>query len=517
MQKTSKIIIYRILLIIFIILFLLSFAINIITVLVPSLFGEYNGWMDLLGVILAVFFASAIFVTYRYYVEQTTLISELRKENEYTLGHDTVFYNLAAFKQLVLNRNKKRSYQKKKIYILAFTASNSQLSTNYVSNDNVTTLNYFLSQYINTVFNSKKKKELFNRKNIVYGFNRGTFLICAYLDNDEDFKKIISILSNETYRIVTDNKIKIWAQPFFGVKEYNIGENLTSAIEDAFIARNLAESNFESFMIYKKVGEKTASHNKEIIDALNNDEFIPYYQPKYSLKDKRFISCEVLARWNSPTRGIVPPGLFIDQAEQAGILPEIDLIMFEKGLADLSDAIRRGRRVLPCSFNFSLYEFFSHNFLDTITGLIDKYKVPAQYIEIEITETTSQINQFLSISVIKKLKKMGIRVLMDDYGVGYSQIDNFNKIPFDGIKIDKSFTDNLLNDEKSKSIVKFLTELGHENNMEVIIEGVERKEQVDVLRRMHLDTIQGFYYSKPLSNNALYEFLKNNEFEKENK
>ena len=515
MRSTSKIIIYRVLLVISTIIFLGSFSLGIVSAINPNLFGDYTTLIDLLELVLAVFSAGAILFFYRSLWLQKNLINELRKENEYTLGHEVIFYNLAAFKNLVLRRNRKRRYQSKKIYILAFTATSSQLSNNYVSNDNVTTLNYLLSEFFTHQFN--KKKEEFNRKNMVYGFNRGTFLICLHLNENEDFTKIITLISNETYRLVTENKIKIWAQPFFGVKEFNIGDNLTSAIEDSFIARNLAEANFESFMIYKKEGEKSASHNKEIIDALNNDEFIPFYQPKYSLKEKKFISCEVLARWNSPTRGIVSPGLFIDQAEQAGILPEIDLIMFEKGLAELSESIRRGRRVIPCSFNFSLYEFFSHNFLDTITGLVDKYKVPAQYIEIEITETTSQINQFLSISVIKKLKKMGMRVLMDDYGVGYSQIDNFNKIPFDGIKIDKSFTDNLLNDEKSKSIVKFLTELGHENNMEVIIEGVEKKQQVDVLRRLHIDTIQGFYYSKPLSSNDLYEFLKNNEFEKEDK
>ena len=515
MRSTSKIIIYRVLLVVSTTFFLASFSLGIVVVFIPNLFGDYTTLFDLIELVVAVVSAGAILYFYRSLFLQKNLINELRKENEYTLGHDAIFFNLPAFKQLVSRRNKKRRYQNKKIYLLAFTATSSQLSSNYVSNDNVTTLNYHLSEFFSRSFN--KKKEEFNRKNTVYGFNRGTFLICLYLNENEDFTKLITLISNETYRIVTEEKIKIWAQPFFGVKEYNLDENLTSAIEDSFIARNLAEANFESFVIYKKAGEKTASHNKEIIDALNNDEFIPYYQPKYSLKEKKFISCEVLARWNSPTRGIVPPGLFIDQAEQAGILPEIDLIMFEKGLADLSENIRRGRRVVSCSFNFSLYEFFSHNFLDTITNLVKKYNVPTEYIEIEITETTSQINQFLSISVIKKLKKMGMRVLMDDYGVGYSQIDNFNKIPFDGIKIDKSFTDNLLNDEKSKSIVKFLTELGHENNMEVIIEGVERKEQVDVLRKLHIDTIQGFYYSKPLSNADFFEFLKNNEFEKENK
>lgn len=512
MRNIQKIILYRIALIVSAILFIASTTFNIITLFNNTLFGDYTTYITLATFFLAVVFAALVLLFNHLHNEQYHFIEELKNENEYTLGHDTAFYNLSAFKQNVIKRNMKKRFQKKNAFILAFTATSSQLSNNYVSNDNVAKLNYSLSKFISSTFS--KKKETFNRKNIVYGFNRGTFLICAYLDDNEDFKGIISLISNETYRIVNNENLKIWAQPFFGVREYKVDENITSAIEDAFAARNLAESNFESFMMYKKSGV-TSNNNTEVIEALNNDEFIPYYQPKYSLKEKKFISCEVLARWNSPTRGIVPPGLFIEQAENAGILPQIDLIMFEKGLNDLSEAIRRGRRVLPCSFNFSLYEFFSHNFLDTLTGLIDKYKVPTNLIEIEITETTSQINQFLSVSVIKKLKKMGIRVLMDDYGVGYSQIDNFNKIPFDGIKIDKSFTDDLLNDEKTKSIVKFLIELGHANNMEVIIEGVEKKEQVDALRKMHIDTIQGFYYSKGLSISDLQEFLNKNDFEKE--
>ena len=507
MKGNTKIILYRILLITFVTLFVMAFALNIVTVFNQDLFGNYTTLIDFVGLILAVLFASLFLVTYRYWVEQRKLVIELRKENQYTLGHDIVFYNLNAFKSLMSNRNKKRIASDKKKYILAFTATASRMSTNYVSNDNVMNLNYLLSKFLNESFNNKKKNK-FNRRNMIYGFNRGTFLIYAFLEKEEDINEIITIISNETYRIVNEERLKIWAQPFFGVREYNLGENITSAIEDAFVARNIAEANFESFhMVRKDNTEKNINVHQEILDALKNDEFSPYYQPKYSLKEKKFISSEVLARWNSPTRGIVPPGLFIEQAEQAGILPEIDLIMFEKGLNELSEAIKRGRRVISMSFNFSLYEFFSHNFLETITGLITKYNVPTNYIEIEITETTSQINQFLSISVIKKLKKMGIRVLMDDYGVGYSQIDNFNKIPFDGIKIDKSFTDNLLSDDKSKSIVRFLTELGHENNMEVIIEGVETKAQVDVLRRMHIDTIQGYYYSKPLNSQDYYLYV----------
>ena len=103
---------------------------------------------------------------------------------------------------------------------------------------------------------------------------------------------------------------------------------------------------------------------------------------------------------------------------------------------------------------------------------------------------------------------------MDDFGIGYSGLDNLRKIPFDAIKIDKSFADLICEEEKTRSIVKLITELGHMNNIEVIIEGVDKKEQVDILRRMHLDTIQGFYYSKPLSLEKYDEFLKDNPFEK---
>ena len=149
--------------------------------------------------------------------------------------------------------------------------------------------------------------------------------------------------------------------------------------------------------------------------------------------------------------------------------------------------------------------------------LLQKYRVPPSLIEIEITETTSQANQFLSVSVIKKLKDIGIRVLMDDFGVGYSGIENLRNIPFDAIKIDKSFTDLITTDEKTRSIVKLLADLGHLNDIEVIIEGVDNKEQVDILRKMRVDTIQGFYYAKPMSDKDYEIFLKTNAFEKEKK
>ena len=170
--------------------------------------------------------------------------------------------------------------------------------------------------------------------------------------------------------------------------------------------------------------------------------------------------------------------------------------------------------MLPVSVNFSLYEFYSANFLDTIISILEEYNVPSNLIEIEITEATSQANSFLSISIIKKLKEKGIRVLMDDFGVGFSNLSNMKKIPFDAIKIDKSFIDDITYDEKAREIVRFLINLCKVNEMEVIAEGVDKKEQLELLRRLRCDTIQGFYYSQPLAKSDYEKFLVNNPFEK---
>jgi EAL domain-containing protein (putative c-di-GMP-specific phosphodiesterase class I) len=424
-----------------------------------------------------------------------------------------MFFNLDAFRQKVNRIMRSRSTKNKNKAIIVFSTASLETSFNAFKNDAMTELNFEVAMFLKDLFDNPKSE--YANKKFVYGFNRGIFLIFTLEAEEEKVKQLVGVIHTKVFDIVKEKGLKIWAQPFFGCRDIARGDNIVNSIEDAFNARNAGESNFESFtkFIPKMTNQESTSFLKELQDALNNNEFVPFYQPKYSLKKKEIVSAEVLARWQSPTRGLLTPGAFIDKAEQFGLISAIDIYIFEAALKDLSNSIKRGRRVIPVSTNFSLYEFFSHSFLDTIVDLLQKYQVPPSLVEIEITETTSQVNQFLSVSVIKKLKDKGIRVLMDDYGVGYSQIDNLKNIPFDAIKIDKSFTDQLLEDEKTRSIVKFLTELGHVNDMEVIIEGVEKKEQVDILRKMGVDTIQGFYYSKAMSFKDYEEFLKNNQFE----
>ena len=161
-----------------------------------------------------------------------------------------------------------------------------------------------------------------------------------------------------------------------------------------------------------------------------------------------------------------------------------------------------------------MYEFYSPDFFTNISEIIHNTGVSPSLIEIEVTETTAQANPFMTTSILKKLKEHGFRILMDDFGLGFSNLGNLNRMEFDTVKIDKSFIDGLITDVKSREIVKFLIALCHTNNMDVIAEGVDKVEQVEILKRVKCDTIQGFFYSKPLPLNDYLALLENNQFEK---
>ena len=485
-----------------------------VSIFAPKVFAPHTEIFTLIFTSIASIFGSGTAFSLKAFLDQRRFISQLRLENTYALGVEASFYNLDAFKNRVHSLRATKSRAKKRQYIIAFTPTSALVAGSGLRNKEMTKFNQKIAGFLTALFEQENNE--FLQKNSVYAFSRGAFLIYLFVNDVTLVHRLIEVISNGLFKIVADEHLKVWCQPFFGVKELQAYTPLTSSIEDALIARSISESNYESLTFFNEKAHKdvTQSDASDIVKALDNNEFVPYYQPKFSLKEKKFISAEVLARWHSPTNGLLTPDKFIAKAEAAGLLSNIDIAIFKAAVKEIGDNLKRGRRVLPISCNFSLYEFFSRNFLETIINTLKDNQVPFTYVEIEITETTSQINKFLSLSVIKKLKDLGVRVLMDDFGVGYSQINSLRQIPFDAIKIDKSLTDHVIDDEKTKNIIKFLVELGHDNDMEVIVEGVETEEQIELLKKLRVDTIQGFYYSKAISFQEYNELLKANKFEK---
>ncbi len=452
------------------------------------------------------------FIRYRKKITQN---KQLMEENRFALGEETSFFDLLRFQFAAQALRNDLRYRKRPQTVVCFTFSPISISSNPEHNDAISNINYTISELIVAFFDEEKKNRKSQYNVATYCYNRGYFLFYLFVDESEA-QVLSEAFSKKIYDSCSNNRGKIYVQPFFGIAPVEKEDTLTKAIENAVLSRNHGEDMFEMYTTFDPSFrvQSTESEIAEIVEALDNKEFVVYYQPKFSLREREFISCEALVRWDSPKHGLLSPISFIERAEHAGLISQIDLYVFEKTLQDVAEMRLRGHRVIPVSVNFSLYEFFSPSFLDIFMGLLEKYKVPPTLIEVEITETTSQANQFMSIQIIKRLKDKGVRVLMDDFGIGYSGIDNLRKIPFDAIKIDKSFTDLLVEDEKTRSIINLLVQLGHLNDIEVIIEGVDSQEQVDILKKMHMDTIQGFYYSRPIPLNEFEALLKDNQFEK---
>ena len=462
----------------------------------------------LIGVL--VIFAALLAISLFFYFNQYAVIKTLQVENAYVLGKKSDFNNLYAFQKRVIqiSRFKKKATH----HVVAFTFSNLIVAQNVNRNIEIFTLNSHIVETLETLY----KKVNGRRHDFVFAFSRGVFYMYTFKQNEQSLKQIIDLISQDIYEFAAKECTHLWVQPFFGVTVVNKDQTIAQQVENASIARDYSERNFESITFYQPSFRRgvAAEDVAELSRALEKKEFVVYYQPKYNLEQKRFVSTEALIRWNSEKYGFLTPTKFLGKAETAGLIHELDTFVLRRVCEDLNDLRKRGKRLLPVSVNFSLYEFYSANFLDTIVSILDEYNIPTNLVEIEITEATSQANSFLSISIIKKLKERGVRVLMDDFGVGFSNVSNLRKIPFDAIKIDKSFIDEITNDVKAREIVRFLVNLCKVNEMEVIAEGVDSKEQLEILKKVKCDTIQGFFFAKPLPKVEYEKFLLNNPFEK---
>ena len=368
----------------------------------------------------------------------------------------------------------------------------------------------FETEYLVDYFKALPAKK---KENIVFCFYHGCFVIYLY-GNEEDMIAFKVGLSDATTNVARAQNLKVYARPIFGIKLVDEEKDLFNNMDDASIARNISERNYDESTIYSPSFRKatTKEEIEEIEDAIKNNEFVVYYQPKYLLSSKTFNSAEALVRWNSKVHGLVAPGKFINKAELGGLIHELDIYVFRQVCRDLADQKKRGRRILPVSVNFSQYEFYSPSFLQDIDTIMKEFNIEPYNIHVEITEPTARKNEFMTIAILNKLKAKGIKIAMDDYGIGYSNLANLNKLPFDTVKIDKSYIDGIVTNVKTREIVKLLINFCHANGIEVVAEGVDSADQVDILKKIKCDTIQGYYFSKPVPRTE-YEKLVSKSFQ----
>ena len=232
--------------------------------------------------------------------------------------------------------------------------------------------------------------------------------------------------------------------------------------------------------------------------ALENEEFSVYLQPKYNPMTNRLAGAEALVRWISPTDGFINPGRFIPIFEKTGFVTKLDDYMISHVAKLQAQWLKAGKRIVPVSVNVSRAHFAMPNLAEHIQSLVDQYKVPHHYIEIELTESAFFDDKNTLLQTVKKLQDYGFEVSMDDFGSGYSSLNSLKDLPLDVLKLDAEFFRGENSEGRGEIVVSEAINLAKKLNMRIVAEGVEKKEQVEFLKSQSCDMIQGFYYSKPL-------------------
>ncbi len=236
----------------------------------------------------------------------------------------------------------------------------------------------------------------------------------------------------------------------------------------------------------------------ELDAALKNQEFVVYYQPIYSAKEKKLVAAEALIRWNSPKQGMISPGVFIPALEENGHISEVDAFVAQRVRAFQAERHQNKRHMIPVEINLSWSDFYDKNLIENIIHGIQSAGSPMGSINIEITESTYSSIAEESSEVLRRIRNAGSKILVDDFGSGYSSFSTIQDLDFDVLKLDMGFVRKIGNNEKAEQIIASMITMAHSIHAQVIAEGVETQEQLDFLVAHDCDLIQGYYFSKPL-------------------
>lgn len=245
--------------------------------------------------------------------------------------------------------------------------------------------------------------------------------------------------------------------------------------------------------------------SNEFVRACNENRIEIFLQPKISVSGGRAVGAEALVRMRNREGSLISPARFVPVLEHTGMIGKLDDIMLDKTFAFQRQCIDNGIQPVPISVNISRQRFTSEGLLNYVVELQDKYDIDASFIELEILETTFIDALDAMINVINALREKGFRINVDDFGSGYSSLNQIANIPADIIKFDRVFASRSLKNDKGRQVIKSLIEMLKMVNYDLVFEGVETKEELDAVVSYGCDVIQGFYFDKPLS---AKEFIK---------
>nr|WP_317357775.1 EAL domain-containing protein [uncultured Tyzzerella sp.] len=421
-----------------------------------------------------------------YFIGEEIIKNSLKKELNLEKNYDSLTG--------VLNRNAYRNYEKaydpdnvKYIGILC-------LALNELNNINHTAgiaagdqIILDLADILKTQFYHKP----------IFRLNGNEFLIIMENINYDSFLQEIDILSKSLEKIgLSMTYGKAWSED-----EKELNHLVNSAIYFRKMESNKSKQLINNNNLYKR-----NSLFSELMISIESKEFEIFLQPKIALENNKLYGAEALIRKRNLEGGYIPPDKFIPILEHHYLIQYIDLFVFEEVLKLLQSWKNENKPLIPISLNFSRRTLLEEDIIKMVLDIKNKYDIDYKYVEIEITESIGDLEKKAICTVLKDIKNMGISILLDDFGVKYSNLSILSEIAFDGLKLDKTMVRNLGENITNEVIMKNIICMCKDLSIKTTAEGVETNEQENILKTMHCDIIQGYLHSKPL---PVTEFIQN--------
>ena len=431
----------------------------------------------------------------RFRVKNVIERSQMRVNDElkYRAEYDVLTGILNKSKFFYNTRNMLNIFGTEDFVFIRIDIEKFQLINSFFGMDEGDNLLKYMADYLQNV-----EKEY---RYITYGrIEADIFAVCFSYDNEKEITDFVKKFTNQMEKYPLDFDIT----PFFGIY---LVKNRDLSINEMYDKANLASKNckgnyIQNYFFYTKEMSEEIIKEQRIINnmknALKNEEFVLYLQPKYELQRNSIAGAEVLVRWITADGRMISPGEFIPVFERNGFILKLDQYVWEKTCQLLAGWRDEGRKIFPVSVNISRVSLYNPKIVDVICGLTEKYNIPPEWLQLELTESAYTGNPKAIKEMMEQLQKKGFSILMDDFGSGYSSLNVLKDIVVDVLKMDMKFFAGDDREGRGENIMAAVIRMAKWLNMPVVAEGVERIEQVEFLRSIGCEYVQGYYFAKPM-------------------